>query len=194
MIRLCLVFVLFFVSVLVQSQQNDGYDVSQIHIAQGKTPESMTVSWVTKTSSDSIVVYGTSSDHLDNKAAGETKTYKFDYPDYGMYESGVIHHVTIHNLKPATTYFYRCGDFSLGFTSGVESFTTMPPVGDVNQFSFGVVGDMGQTTDTASTINHILSNPSLGMILHVGDLAYADCDQKLWDSYGILIEDLAKER
>ena len=30
------------------------------------------------------------------------------------------------------------------------------------------------------------------MILHAGDLSYADCDQPLWDSYGEIIEPLAK--
>jgi hypothetical protein len=192
-----LFFVLYILGISFQSiygQSHDGYDVSQIHIAQGKTPESMTISWVTKGASNSIVAYGTDPDYLENKVEGYSTSYKFDYPDYGLYESGVIHHVTLDNLSPATTYYYQCGDFSLGYTSGLEEFTTTPAVGNGEPFSFAVVGDLGQTTDTASTINHILSNPDMQLILHAGDLSYADCDQKLWDSYGILIEDLAKER
>ena len=29
------------------------------------------------------------------------------------------------------------------------------------------------------------------MILHAGDLSYADCEQTLWDSYGEMIEPLS---
>jgi hypothetical protein len=179
---------------LISGQQNDGYVVNQIHLAQGKTPESMTISWVTKEASDSIVIIGTDAEHLENKVQGYSSKYTFDYPDLGVYQSGVIHHVLIENLSPSTTYFYQCGDFSLGYTSGVSSFITAHQVGDISPFSFAVLGDLGQTTDSASTLNHIINNPNMGMILHAGDLSYADCNQQLWDSYGILIEDLAKER
>jgi len=31
------------------------------------------------------------------------------------------------------------------------------------------------------------------MILHAGDLSYANCNQDLWDSYGIMIEPLSSK-
>lgn len=171
----------------------DGYVVSQIHIAQGKTPESMTISWVTKAAGNSEVKFGKDK-NLSNSATGYSTTYKFDYPQYGVYESGVIHHVELHGLDPASIYFYQCGDFSAKATSGLLTFETLPAVGDHRPLHFAVIGDLGQTTDSTSTVQHVLNNPLLRMILHAGDLSYADCNQQLWDSYGVLIEDLAKER
>jgi hypothetical protein len=179
---------------LISGQAKDGYNVTQIHIAQGKTPESMTVSWVTKFLADTTIMFGTSPDSMVNKAIGYYTDYSFDYPDYGVYESGIIHHVTIEGLNASTVYFYQVGDFTAGVTSGVLSFTTMPAVGDKRPFSFGVLGDLGTTIDSQSTINHVLGKSHLGMILHAGDLSYADCNQPVWDQYGVLIEDLSKER
>lgn len=189
----------FFVLCLVTSkalgkEETDGYEVSQIHLAQGRTPESMTVSWVTKATTDSVVAFGSSPEKLDTKVTGYATSYSFDYPEYSVYQSGVIHHVTLQNLKPSTTYFYQAGDFTAGKTSGVLSFKTMPAVGDLSPMAFGVIGDLGQTDDSESTVHHLIGKPHLGMILHAGDLSYADCKQQLWDSYGELIEDLAKER
>jgi len=172
----------------------DGYDVTQVHIAQGKTPTSMTISWVTKASANSHLHFGISSKNLVLNATGYSTVYKFDYPQYGVYESGVIHHVQINGLTPSSLYFYQCGDFDAGVTSGILQFQTMAAVGDQHPLHFAVIGDLGQTIDSTSTVNHILDNKALGMILHAGDLSYADCNQQLWDSYGVLIEDLAKER
>lgn len=177
----------------VGKEETDGYEVTQIHIAQGRTPESMTVSWVTKTTADSVVKFGLSEDKLDQKAQGYASSYSFDYPSYDVYQSGVIHHVTLEKLQPSTIYYYQAGDFALN-TSGILSFKTMPAVGDLSTLSFGVIGDLGTTNDSESTIHHLIAKPRLGMILHAGDLSYADCKQQLWDSYGELIEDLARER
>jgi len=168
--------------------------VSQIHIAQGLTPESMTVSWITKSDAKSEIRYGLSQNDLKFSATGYTSSYKFDYPNFGVYESGVIHHVHIKDILPGTIYFYQCGDFSLDETSGLEVFRTVPKVGDTKPFTFAVIGDLGQTSDSASTIAHVVGNRNLGMVLHAGDLSYADCNQTLWDSYGELVEVLAKER
>lgn len=172
----------------------DGYDVQQIHIAQGRTPETMTISWVTTTAAASQVMYsdGKSKD-LTLKAEGYSTSYTFDALGR-HYESGIIHHVELSGLQPNTVYFYQCGDFDRDSTSGTLVFKTMPKVGDQSPISFGIIGDLGQTNDTISTLHHLVENRALQMILHAGDLSYADCNQPLWDSYGILIEDLAKER
>lgn len=46
---------------------------------------------------------------------------------------------------------------------------------------------LGQTKDSLGTVNHILNNDDLSMILHAGDLSYADCHGNLWDTYGEMI-------
>jgi hypothetical protein len=173
---------------------NDGYDVQQIHIAQGKTPESMTISWVTKSNAASQVKIGLNQDALTTVFSGSTSNYSFDYPQYGVYESGFIHHVSVTDLAADTTYFYQAGDFGLGATSGVQTFQTLTAVGKHQPMHFAVIGDLGTTTDSQSTMNHVLANNQLGLILHAGDLSYADCQQTVWDTYGVMIEDLAKAR
>ena len=178
----------------LRKEETDGYEVNQIHIAQGRTPTSMTISWVTKAEADTAVNFGLNQNQMNQKVTGYATSYNFDYPEYEVYQSGFIHHVTLENLQPSTTYVYQCGDFTKGVTSGILNFRTMPAVGDLSPMSFGVIGDLGQTNDSESTIHHILNKPRLGMILHAGDLSYADCQQQLWDSYGYLIEDLARER
>jgi len=172
----------------------DGYDVTQIHIAQGNTPTSMTISWVTKSDCDTEVKFGETSDEMDQSVLGYTTSYNFDYPSFGVYESGTIHHVQLTNLKTDTNYFYQAGDFSSGATSGVLFFKTLPTPGDSRPFMFGVVGDLGQTTDSQTTLNHMMGNKDVAMILHAGDLSYADCNQTLWDSYGNMVEVLSRER
>lgn len=174
--------------------KGDDYAVTQIHMAQGVSPESMTISWVTKSDAASEIQYGTNPDKLAFSAKGYSSSYKFDYPQYGVYESGVIHHVYIDQLTADTTYFYQCGDFTLGFTSGLLNFKTLLRKGDPAPLHFGVIGDLGQTNDSISTLEHVIENRKLAMILHAGDLSYADCQQTLWDSYGEMIEVLARER
>lgn len=173
----------------------DGYDVQQIHIAQGQTPESMAISWVTPKAAASQVKYGEASQgELSKFAEGYSTSYTFQYATYQTYTSGIIHHVVITDLKPDTVYIYQCGDFGIDSLSGTLSFKTLPKVGESRPISFGVIGDLGTTNDSYSTLKHLISNKHLQMILHAGDLSYADCKQEIWDQYGIMIEDLAKER
>ena len=54
--------------------------ISQIHIAQGKTPETMTISWVTKSERGSTVWYGLNNTSLNMIQYGHETSYKFDYP------------------------------------------------------------------------------------------------------------------
>jgi predicted phosphodiesterase len=169
-------------------------DVSQIHISQGHTPSSMTISWITKDDCYSHVAYGNNKQVLDKYMYGKSTSYNFTYilNNPQTYYSGYIHHVLIDDLQPNTLYFYKCGDFVNGIKSQLTNFTTLPKVGDHKQISFGVIGDLGQTKDSFSTVNHLLNDRSIKLILHAGDLSYADCNQSLWDSYGEIIEPLAR--
>ena len=61
-------------------------DVSQIHISQGLTPSSMTISWITKDDCYSHVAYGINSEILDEYMYGYSTSYNFTYvlnkPDF----------------------------------------------------------------------------------------------------------------
>ena len=56
--------------------------------------------------------------------------------------------------------------------------------------AFGVVGDTGQTEVTAAVLEHLASMPDLDLLLHTGDLSYADGFPPRWDSFGRLAEPL----
>jgi hypothetical protein len=78
-------------------------------------------------------------------------------------------------LEPATKYYYQCGDPAIpGAMSAVHAFRTMPAVGPRGYPGrIAVVGDLGLTYNTTSTVDHMASNrPDL--ILLVGDVSYAN--------------------
>ncbi len=180
MVRYCLlekmaviasIFVIFSIQT-VFSQDAD--KVSQIHIAQGVNPTSMTISWLTKMDYSNEVKYGTSADNLIFSSIGNFTSYAYEFnyaPGYEEYKSGIIHHTYLNNLSPSTVYFYQCGNFSEAFpvVSEIFSFKTMPAVGDEQRFTFGVFGDLGQSVDSQNTLAHVLKNPKLEMILHPGE-------------------------
>jgi hypothetical protein len=105
----------------------------------------MTNSWVTKTERGSTVWYGLNNTDLNMVQIGYETSYKFDYPNYGVYESGTIHHVELTNLKPSTQYFYICGDSDSETQSDIFNFTTTSYVGSFYPATFGVVGELGHS-------------------------------------------------
>jgi hypothetical protein len=171
--------------------------VSQVHIAQGLTPSSMTISWLTPDKCLSHVSYSMNKEIIDNIVYGSCSSYDYYYANSGAsvkyYKSGYIHHVLLTDLQPNTQYYYQCGDFLMESLSKVLQFKTLPKPGDSNKagLTFGVIGDIGQTENSVLTVNHLMNEPEVSMILHAGDLSYADCNQELWDSYGLMIEPLS---
>jgi hypothetical protein len=172
--------------------------LSQIHLSQGKTPTTTVISWVTKfishsdLNSISIVNYGLIKNNLNFSSIGYSSHYNFTWPYHNIYSSGLIHHVEIKNLLPDTIYYYQCiNNIS---KSNILSFRTNQYVGSINPQIFTIVGDLGQTSDSKYTISHMSKQLYSNLILHVGDLSYADCNQTLWDSYGELIEPLSSKK
>lgn len=55
---------------------------------------------------------------------------------------------------------------------------------------FGVVGDTGQTEVTHAVFQHLQAMTDLDVLLHTGDLSYADGFPPRWDSFGRLAEPL----
>ncbi|KAL3812381.1 hypothetical protein ACJIZ3_013649 [Penstemon smallii] len=153
------------------------------------TPTSMWVSWVTGDAQiglnatpidpltvDSEVRYGKESGNYTEKRSGISLVYSQLYPFEGLwnYTSGIIHHVRIDGLEPQTKYFYKCGDSSLAEMSEEFVFETLPlPGSGKYPARIAVVGDLGLTSNSSTTIDHLIVNdPS--MILMVGDLTYAN--------------------
>lgn len=165
-----------------------GYNApQQVHITQGDHEgKAMIVSWVTVDEPGSnTVLYWSENGHKKKEAKGKMNTYKFS-----NYTSGYIHHCTIRNLEYNTKYYYEVG---IGHTRRTFWFVTPPEVGPDVPYTFGLIGDLGQTFDSNSTLTHYESNPTKGQaVLFAGDLSYADSypnhDNVRWDTWGRFVE------
>lgn len=107
---------------------------------------------------------------------------------YMIYDSPIIHQVTLRGLTPGKKYYYKplssCMTFSF----------TLPAVSDGTEKSYpllvGLAADLGQTAVSNSSINALIAmNPSV--VLLPGDLSYSDGFYALWDTFGSLFEPLA---
>ncbi|OMO82165.1 hypothetical protein CCACVL1_12050 [Corchorus capsularis] len=153
----------------------------QVHISVVGA-DKMRITWITETSAPSIVEYGTSPGHYPTSATGTSSSYKY----LAVYRSGEIHDVVIGPLNPNTVYYYRCSSDS------IREFSLKTPPAHL-PIKFAIVGDLGQTGWTNTTLDHI-GKSNYDMLLLPGDLSYADFVQPLWDSFGRLVEPLASQR
>ena len=90
-------------------------------------------------------------------------------PNYN-YSSPIFHHVTLSNLLPSTTYYYKVGDPKYGQSKEL-TFKTVPKVGSGSYpFVLGVVADPGLTVNTTVTIQHLVdANPQVWTL--IGDFS-----------------------
>ncbi|KAF6162115.1 hypothetical protein GIB67_008244 [Kingdonia uniflora] len=158
----------------------DSSSPQQVHISLVGANK-MRISWITEDKTPAKVEYGTSSGVYNFSATGSTNSYK-----YLLYKSGEIHNVVIGPLNPQTVYYYCCG------SNRVREFSFRTPSSQL-PIKLAMVGDLGQTGWTNSTLKHIASS-NYDVMLLPGDLSYADFIQPLWDSFGRLVEPLASKR
>ncbi|OIW20811.1 hypothetical protein TanjilG_23194 [Lupinus angustifolius] len=163
-----------------------GYNApQQVHITQGDlVGQAMIISWVTVDEPGSNeVIYWSDSSLQNFTAEGQVFTYT-----YYNYTSGFIHHTTITNLEFNTKYYYEVG---IGNTTRQFWFITPPEVGLDVPYTFGIIGDLGQTFDSNTTLTHY-QNSNGTTLLYVGDLSYADDypnhDNVRWDTWGRFTE------
>ncbi|KAK4757218.1 hypothetical protein SAY87_007345 [Trapa incisa] len=148
-------------------QVPSGYNApQQVHITQGdQVGKAVIVSWVTVDEpGSSVVLYWSENSHLKKKKAeGKYETYKFH-----NYNSGYIHHCTVRNLEYSTKYYYEVG---IEHTVRSFWFITPPAIGPDVPYTFGLIGDLGQSYDSNTTLTHYERNPQKGRtVLFVGDL------------------------
>ncbi|GJS87685.1 purple acid phosphatase 2-like protein [Tanacetum coccineum] len=165
-----------------------GYNApQQVHITQGDHEgKAIIVSWITVDEpGSSTVLYWPRNSTKMVQATGHITTYT-----YYNYTSGYIHHCTLEDLESNSTYYYEIG---FGHTTRTFWFVTPPEVGPGVPCTFGIIGDLGQTYDSNTTLTHYEMNPVKGKtMLYVGDLSYADHypyhDNRRWDSWGRFVE------
>ncbi|KAL2251016.1 UNVERIFIED_CONTAM: Purple acid phosphatase 2 [Sesamum indicum] len=161
---------------------------NQVHITQGDHEgKSMIISWVTPLHpTPNEVVYWEAKGNCSDKQQVQAKTTSYRYYNY---TSGHIHHATIKRLKHDTDYIYELGKDN---ETRRFSFTTPPKVGPDVPYTFGVIGDLGQTYDSNQTFEHYVSSGKGQAVLFLGDLSYADNhpfhDNNRWDIWGRFVE------
>ncbi|WCJ35264.1 Purple acid phosphatase [Euphorbia peplus] len=166
-----------------------GYNApQQVHITQGDyEANSVIISWTTpdEPGSKSVVYWPENSEIKNSSSDGFIVRYNFF-----NYTSGYIHHCAIKNLEFDTKYYYEVGS---GNTTRKFWFITPPAPGPDVPYTFGLIGDLGQTHDSNRTLAHYELSPTKGQtLLFVGDLSYADKypfhDNVRWDTWGRFIE------
>lgn len=186
-------FCLFYISCISQNIPN------QIHIAlAGKNAyniaNTMTISWSTiNNTQQHLVKYGIQSNNYTLISNGYSKQY---------YKTFHHHTILSADIQPNTLYYYIVGDEIDGFS---DEFTFVSPTTkqDPNQSStFLVYGDLGvwYSDDTMAYINKEVNSGEIDLILHAGDISYADdsflhksckfksCYESTWDEYMDLVE------
>ena len=160
----------------------------------------MAITWTTlKNTSTHTVQWGPASQtqeetpprvsDLPFSSEGWSRTYTF-----GGWV-GVVHTAVMYNLQPGTRYNYRVGDVKGGW-SDIWTFSTIPSnAGTVARpLRLVQIGDMGyanKSDDTVAAIIAEIDKGNVDMVLHVGDVSYADGDMPHWDLYLRKIERIA---
>jgi hypothetical protein len=54
-----------------------------------------------------------------------------------------------------------------------------------------ITGDLGQTSDSYMTLDHMLQEEDSSFAVIVGDVSYSDCDGTRWDSSLNMLQPLA---
>eukprot|EP00012_Vannella_robusta_P009447 CAMPEP_0206198814 /NCGR_PEP_ID=MMETSP0166-20121206/9864_1 /ASSEMBLY_ACC=CAM_ASM_000260 /TAXON_ID=95228 /ORGANISM="Vannella robusta, Strain DIVA3 518/3/11/1/6" /LENGTH=469 /DNA_ID=CAMNT_0053616745 /DNA_START=119 /DNA_END=1528 /DNA_ORIENTATION=- len=168
------------------------YGPQEIHISlEADDPTKMNIMWVTQSLCDTPTVrYGTSESSLTLSATGTSRTYH-----QGGW-NGHIYLVQLENLKPESFYYYQVGDPEWKWSQVIYSFQTAPltPVPANQEFTFITYGDMGSSNAADPDLywlNEAARTHSADLILHIGDISYADGYQPGWDLFMQKIEPVA---
>ncbi|HQP37261.1 MAG TPA: fibronectin type III domain-containing protein [Polyangiaceae bacterium] len=141
---------------------------------------SMTVAWHTVNPASSKVQWGLDAAKLTSTAAGTS--------ELGPGNLGYIHEAEMTGLKPGTTYFYRVGDDTDGW-SAPFSFRTSPPQSpSCGKLRFVYLGDnrpdtpVGGTNEWTSIFAEAV-NEGPNFVMTGGDLVYSGKDTSQWENF-----------
>jgi len=211
--------VFFFVFAMCDSRKTGGLisigAPEQIMLTWGSGITQVVVSWAVfgqRSGPGCVVEWGTQRARLHSISVASGRTYNMTNPrwvgkrivgSYPMYTSPTLFTAMMSDLEPGgNSIFYRVG--CDGRFSSIRSFRSHPGVGQEalqgRPVTFQMLGDCGQTNNSASTLRELLStsqrlsvatNAFVGGVIDMGDLSYADGNEPLWDSYRRLIEPVA---
>ena len=146
----------------------------------GPAHTSMTVTWHTQTNVVAEVAYGTSSGTLDHTETGITNE--------GPGSLGFIHEVTLNDLDPDTTYYYRVGEAAEGYSLERDFTTAIVPHPDCGEYRFVFLGDNrpDPTFGGGENYDQILlqaDDHNAAFVLAGGDLVIDGDNLGQWDTF-----------
>ena len=163
----------------------------QVHLSLTSDPSTMAVMWTTrKDTATHTVEWGAAADQLLHKNEGGPS---HTYTQFGW--RGRLHAATITGLAPGQRVFYRVGDAAGGF-SAVASFRTLEvdAGSDARALRIVSIADMGNgnlSDHTVAQITQLVEQGAVDLVLHTGDISYADGDMAHWDSFMRKVEPIA---
>ena len=167
----------------------------QVHLALTREPAEMSVSWTTRNATATSTVQWGSTPLCDQGESVNGRTDTFAH--FGWV--GVLHTATMTGLAPGGLYYYRVGDASGAVGerwSLVWSFKALPADAgtDASPLRMASVGDMGYANNSDGTVAQLealVDAGELDLVLHNGDISYADGDMGHWDVFLRKIERVA---
>lgn len=172
------------------------------------TGTSMRITWVSGDKEPQEVQFG------DGKSqTSEVSTFSQDdmcsnvlpspAKDFGWHDPGYIHSTVMTGLQPSTSYPYKYGSDSAGWSEQVQFRT--PPAGGSNELKFLAFGDMGKaplddsvehyiqpgSISVAKAVLDYVDSGNVDAIFHIGDISYATGFLVEWDFFLNLISPFA---
>ena len=162
--------------------------IEQVALYVGRVNTELTVSWAAPLTprgqipSGSRLFYGVGALIYSSPATCS------QYSAPPSYASPALCHANFSHFSSVAASWYRVGDDTNGWSSTSLYVHRMPDVGEAGA-TFAVVGDVGTTADSASTLTGVAeahARSPFAALLLVGDISYADGDQSIWDEWGRL--------
>ncbi|KAG2671755.1 hypothetical protein I3760_13G010100 [Carya illinoinensis] len=164
------------------------------------TGTSMRVTWVSGDKKPQQVQYGdgkmqTSVVTTFSQANMCSSPLESPAKDFGWHDPGFIHSAVMTGLKPSSTFSYRYGSDSAGWSKQIQFRT--PPAGGSDELKFLAFGDMGKAPRDASAEHYIqpgslsvikamadeVDSNQIDSIFHIGDISYATGFLVEWDFF-----------
>mmetsp|Transcript_253 Transcript_253/g.750 ORF Transcript_253/g.750 Transcript_253/m.750 type:complete len:505 (+) Transcript_253:57-1571(+) len=164
----------------------------QVHLSVTGEPTEMAVTWVTQQSVSQPAVWVSSNggSSFSSPLLGTSRTYtKGGWVGY-------IHTAIMTGLTAGgvnyTYYVGDAGDSSHDSSSPVFWFKSALPSPQAS-FQVGVVADMGtvNSADTIRLLSQRAQSGSMDMMIHAGDISYADALQHIWDEFLRMVEGIS---
>ncbi|XP_068328483.1 probable inactive purple acid phosphatase 27 [Pyrus communis] len=164
------------------------------------TGTSMRLTWVSGQKEPQQVQYGNrkkQTSGVTTFSQDDMKSSAIPSPakDFGWHDPGFIHTVVMRGLKPSSSFSYRYGSDSVGWSDQIQFQT--PPAGGSDELKFLAFGDMGKAPRDSSAMHYIqpgslsviqavadeINSGNVDSIFHIGDISYATGFLVEWDLF-----------